>query len=122
MQTIMIRLLYDALKSSRIHKYLAHTRNPYGSSKWKVPAHHRPYLLHTDYLKTSNGSWIPDLYEFSGEDGKAAMEHISIYISQLGLLVKKIIWEWEIFLYLLLVLPLHGLHLYHGALLVHGLN
>jgi hypothetical protein len=34
--------LYDALKSSRIEKDLTHTRNPYGFSKWKVPAYHRP--------------------------------------------------------------------------------
>jgi hypothetical protein len=57
---------YDALKSSRIEEDLAHTRNPYGSSKWKVPVYHRPYPLHIDYLKTPNGRWIPDFYEFSG--------------------------------------------------------
>jgi hypothetical protein len=43
--------LYIALKSSRINEDLAHTRNPYGSSKWKVPAYHRPYPLCYDYLK-----------------------------------------------------------------------
>jgi hypothetical protein len=77
--------LYDALKSSQIEEDLAHTRNPYGSSKWKVPAYHRPYPLHIDYLKTPNGWWITDFYEFSGEDDKTVVEHINVYISQLGL-------------------------------------
>jgi hypothetical protein len=80
---------YDALKSSRIEEDLAHTRNPYGSSKWKVPAYHRSYPLHIDYLKTSDGWWIPDFYEFSGEDDKTAVEHISIYLSQLGFVGKE---------------------------------
>ena len=35
--------LYVPLKSSQIDKDLAHTRNPYGFSKWKVPAYQRPY-------------------------------------------------------------------------------
>jgi hypothetical protein len=72
---------YVALKLSQINEELAHARNPYGSSKWKVSAYHRPYPLHIDYLKTPNGWWIPDFYEFSGEDDKTAMEHISIYLS-----------------------------------------
>ena len=81
--------LYVALKSSRIDEDLAHTRNPYGSSKWKVPAYHRPYPLCIDYLKTPDGWWIPDFYEFSGEDDKTAVEHISIYLSQLGFAGKE---------------------------------
>jgi hypothetical protein len=81
--------LYDALKSSQIEEDLAHTRNPYGSSKWKVPAYHRPYPLHIDYLKTPNGWWITDFYEFSGEDDKTAVEHINVYLSQLGLAGKE---------------------------------
>jgi hypothetical protein len=72
---------YVALKLSQINEELAHARNPYGSSKWKVSAYHRPYPLHIDYLKTPNGWWIPDFYEFSGEDDKTAVEHISIYLS-----------------------------------------
>jgi hypothetical protein len=47
--------LYVALKSSRIDEDLAHTENPYGSSKWKVPTYHKPYPLCYDYLKTSDG-------------------------------------------------------------------
>jgi hypothetical protein len=43
------------LKSSRIEEDLAHTRNPYDSSKWKVPTYHRPYLLCYDYLKIPDG-------------------------------------------------------------------
>jgi hypothetical protein len=80
---------YDDLKSSRIKEDLAHTRNPYGSSKWKVPAYHRLYSLHIDYLKTPDGWWIPDFYEFSGEDDKTAVKHISIYLSQLGFAGKE---------------------------------
>jgi hypothetical protein len=49
-----------------------------------VPAYHRPYSLHIDYLKTPHGWWIPDFYEFSGEDDKTAVKHINIYLSQLG--------------------------------------
>jgi hypothetical protein len=75
--------LYIALKSSWIDEDFAHTRNPYGSSKWKVPAYHRPYPLHIDYLKTPDGWWIPDFYEFIGEDDKTTVVHISIYLSQL---------------------------------------
>jgi hypothetical protein len=81
--------LYVALKSSRIDEDLAHTRNPYGSSKWKVPTYHRPYLLCYDYLKTPDGWWIPNFYEFSGEDDKTTVEYISIYLSQLGFAHKE---------------------------------
>jgi hypothetical protein len=42
---------HNFLKTSQIDEDLAHTRNPYGSSKWKVPVYHRPYPLHIDYLK-----------------------------------------------------------------------
>jgi hypothetical protein len=35
-------------------------------------------------LKTPHGWWIPDFYEFSGEDDKTAVKHINIYLSQLG--------------------------------------
>jgi hypothetical protein len=81
--------LYVALKSSRINEDLALTRNPYSSSKWMVPTYHRPYSLCYDYLKTPDGWWIHDFYEFSGEDDKTAMEHISIYLSQLGFASKE---------------------------------
>jgi hypothetical protein len=85
----MKAIAYDSakhifLKTSRINEDLAHTRNPYGSSKWKVLTYHKSYPLHIDYLKTLDGWWIPDFYEFSGEDGKTAVEHINIYLSQLG--------------------------------------
>ena len=80
---------YVALKSSRIDEDLAHARNPYGSSKWKVSTYHRLYPLCYDYLKTPNGWWVPDFYEFSGEDDKTTMEHISIYLSQLDFAGKE---------------------------------
>jgi hypothetical protein len=35
-------------------------------------------------LKTPDGWWIPDFYEFSGEDDKTVVEHINIYLSHLG--------------------------------------
>jgi hypothetical protein len=40
-------------------------------------------------LKTLDGWWIPDFYEFSGEDDKTAVEHISIYLSQLTFVGKE---------------------------------
>jgi hypothetical protein len=40
-------------------------------------------------LKTPDGWWVPDFYEFSSEDDKTAMEHISIYLSQLGFTGKE---------------------------------
>jgi hypothetical protein len=52
--------LYVDLKSSQIEEDLAHTRNLYSSSKWKVPTYHKPYSLCYDYLKTLDGWWIPD--------------------------------------------------------------
>jgi hypothetical protein len=81
--------LYVDLKSSQIEEDLAHTRNPYGSSKWKVPTYHRPYSLCYDYLKTPDGWWISNFYKFSGEDDKTDVEHISIYLSQLGFTGKE---------------------------------
>jgi hypothetical protein len=54
-----------------------------------VPTYHRPYSLTIDYLKTTNGWWIPDFYEFSGEDNKTAVEHINISLSQLGFAGKE---------------------------------
>jgi hypothetical protein len=81
--------LYVALKSNRIDEDLSQTRHPYGSSKWKVPAYPRPYPLCIDYLKTPDGWWVLDFYEFSGKDDKTAMEHISIYLSQLGFVGKE---------------------------------
>jgi hypothetical protein len=54
-----------------------------------VPAYHRSYPLHIDYLKTPNGWWIPDFYEFNGEDDKTDVEHINVYISQLGFAGKE---------------------------------
>ena len=49
----------------------------------------KQYPLSIDYLETSDGWWVPDFYEFSGEDDKTAVEHISIYLSQLGFASKE---------------------------------
>jgi hypothetical protein len=54
-----------------------------------VSEYHRPYLLHIDYSKTLDGWWIPDFYEFSGEDDKIVVEHINVYLSQLGFAGKE---------------------------------
>jgi hypothetical protein len=43
-----------------------------------VPAYHRPYPLTIDFLEAPNGWWIPNFYEFSGEDNKTVVEHINI--------------------------------------------
>jgi hypothetical protein len=75
--------LYD-LKSSRINKDLAHAANPHGSFKWKVPTYHRPYPLHIDYMNAPHGWRVPNFYEFSGEGSKTAVEHIRLYLAQLG--------------------------------------
>jgi hypothetical protein len=40
-------------------------------------------------LKTPNGWWVLDFYEFSGEGSKIAVEHISLYLSQLGFAGKE---------------------------------
>jgi hypothetical protein len=32
---------------------------------------------------------VPDFYEFSGEDGKTTMKHITVYLSQLGFAGKE---------------------------------
>jgi hypothetical protein len=40
-------------------------------------------------LKTLDAWWIPDFYEFSGADDKTAVEHINVYISQLGFAGKE---------------------------------
>jgi hypothetical protein len=55
------------------------------------------------------------LYEFSCEDDKTVVEHINVYISQLGFASKEGYMRIHNF-------PLHGLHLCPVALLVHGLN
>jgi hypothetical protein len=114
--------LYVALKSSQIEEDLAHTKNSYGSSKWKVLIYHRPYLLCYDYLKTPDSWWIPNFYEFSGEDNKTVVEHINIYLSQLGFASKEDYMRIRNFPLSLIGIFLHGLHLCLGALLVDGLN
>jgi hypothetical protein len=64
---------YASSSSSQIDEDLAHVRNPYGSSKWKVPVYHRPYPFHIDYLKTPDDWWVPNFYEFSSEDDKTVV-------------------------------------------------
>jgi hypothetical protein len=66
---------YVALKTSQIDEDLAHARKPYGPSKWKVPAYHKPYPLHIDYLEAHDGWWVPNFYKFSGEGSTTAVEH-----------------------------------------------
>jgi hypothetical protein len=40
-------------------------------------------------LKSSNVWWVLDFYEFSGKDSKTTVEHISLYLSQLGFTGKE---------------------------------
>jgi hypothetical protein len=49
----------------------------------------RPYPLHIDYLEAPNGWWVSDFYEFSGEGWTTTMEHINVYLSQLGFVDKE---------------------------------
>jgi hypothetical protein len=54
-----------------------------------VPAYHRPYPLHIDYLEARDGWWVPDFYKFSGEGSTTIVEHINVYLSQLGFTDKE---------------------------------
>jgi hypothetical protein len=40
-------------------------------------------------LKTPDGWWVPDFYEFSDEVDKTTVKHISIYLSQVGFAGKE---------------------------------
>jgi hypothetical protein len=40
-------------------------------------------------LEARDGWWVPDFYEFSGEGSTTVVEHINVYLSQLGFTDKE---------------------------------
>ena len=46
--------------------------------------HRKPYPLHFDFMKALDGWRVPNFNKFSGDDSKSTMEHISMFLAQLG--------------------------------------
>ena len=46
--------------------------------------YHKPYPSHFDFLKAPDGWRVPDFYKFSGDDSRSSMEHISMFLAQMG--------------------------------------
>jgi hypothetical protein len=47
--------------------------------------YHKLYASHLfDFLKAPDGWSLPDLYKFSGDDNKSTMEHVSLFLAQMG--------------------------------------
>jgi hypothetical protein len=44
----------------------------------------KPYPSHFDFIKASDGWKVPDFNKFSGDDSKSTMEHINMFLAQLG--------------------------------------
>ena len=42
------------------------------------------YPSHFDFMKAPDGWRVPDFNKFSGDDSKSTMEHISMFLAQLG--------------------------------------
>ena len=42
------------------------------------------YPSHFVFMRAPNGWRVPDFYKFSGDDSKSTMEHISMFLAQLG--------------------------------------
>ena len=47
-------------------------------------AYHKPYLSAFDFVKAPVGWKVPDFQKFSGDDSKSIMEHISMFLAQMG--------------------------------------
>jgi len=45
--------------------------------------YHKPYPSHFDFLKAPDVEG-PNLYKFSGDDSRSSMEHISMFLAQMG--------------------------------------
>ena len=75
-----------------------------------------------DFMKAPDGWRVPDFQKFSGDDSKSTMEHISMFLAQLGEASAYDFMKVHNFLYLLPAQLLHGLLYYHLVLLIHGLN
>jgi hypothetical protein len=47
--------------------------------------YHKLYASHFfDFLKAPDGWSLPDFYKFSGDDNKSTMEHVSLFLAQMG--------------------------------------
>jgi len=44
----------------------------------------KPYPSHFDFITALDGWKVPDFYKFSGDNSKSIMEHISMFLAQLG--------------------------------------
>ena len=44
----------------------------------------KPYPPHFDFMRNPLGWKVPDFQKFSGNDNKSTMEHVSMYLAQLG--------------------------------------
>ena len=44
----------------------------------------KPYPSTYDFIKAPDGWRVPDFQKFSGDDSKSTMEHISMFLAQLG--------------------------------------
>jgi hypothetical protein len=44
----------------------------------------KPYSSHFDFIKAPDGWRVPHFNKFSGDDSKSTMEHISMFLAQLG--------------------------------------
>jgi hypothetical protein len=42
------------------------------------------YPLHFDFMKVPDGREVPDFNKFSGDDSKSTIEHITMFLAQLG--------------------------------------
>jgi hypothetical protein len=75
-----------------------------------------------DFMKAPDGWRVPGFLKFSGDDSKSTIEHISMFLAQLGKASAYDFVKVRNFLCLLPAQLLHGLLDYHHVLLVHGLN
>jgi hypothetical protein len=46
--------------------------------------YHKPYPSHFDFMKAPDGWKVSDFNKFSGDDSKSTMEHVSMFLAQLG--------------------------------------
>ena len=46
--------------------------------------YHKLYPSHFNFMKAPDGWRVPDFNKFSGDDSKSTMEHISMFLAQLG--------------------------------------
>jgi hypothetical protein len=90
--------------------------------KPSLTTYHKSYPSHFDFMKAPDGWKVPDFNKFSGDDSKSTIEHISMFLAQLGEASAYDFMKVTIFHYPLLAQFLHGLLHYQLVLLVHRLN